>query len=154
MNARSKEAPERIGSPARSAHFQRSRSARGRTAGFTLAEVVICLAIIVLVIGSVISAYIGTCFRAQWSGYNFAAQSLAMQELELARTAKWDLNDTPPVDQITNLNLIGWSTNASGAWSGYTTNTLDLPVVGTNVIWATNYTTVSLVTLSTTPPTY
>lgn len=123
--------------------YPRSRAA------FTLAEIVICLAIIVMVMGSVIGAYIGACFRAQWSGYNLAAQALAMQQLEFARAAKWDVLTTPPVDEITNMSLLGWTSSNGITWTGYTTNTLDLPVSGTNYIWATNYCMVSLVTNTT-----
>jgi hypothetical protein len=129
-----------------------SRLARRAAGGFTLAEIVICLAIIVMVFGSVVLAYISAAFRAQWSGYNLAAQALAMQQLEFARAAKWDVLDTPVIDEVTNLNLMNWSSANGGAtWTGYSTNTLDLPVQGTNVVWATNYCTISFVTNSTSP---
>jgi hypothetical protein len=118
---------------------------RRLTSGFTLAEIVISLAIIVVVFSSVIAAYISAAFRAQWSGYNLAAQALSLQQVELARAAKWDVMTTPQLDEVTNLNLTGWSSSDGITWKGYSTNTLDLPISGTNVIWATNYCTVSLV---------
>jgi type II secretory pathway pseudopilin PulG len=126
----------------------------GRSAaGFTLAEIVISLAIIVLVLGSVILAYIGSSYRAQWSGYNLAAQALAMQQLEYARAAKWDVLNlgSSSVDEVTQLNLTAWSSaNGGSTWTGYTTNTLDLPISGTNCVWATNYCTVTYATNNTT----
>jgi type II secretory pathway pseudopilin PulG len=129
-----------------------------RTAGgFTLAEIIVSLFIIVMVFGAVITAYISAAFRAQWSGYNLAAQSLAMQQLEMARAAKWDVMVNPVDDEVillgtNNPTMVSWtSTNGGATWSGYSTNTLDLPVVGTNVVWATNYCTVSYITNSTSP---
>jgi type II secretory pathway pseudopilin PulG len=132
-----------------------NRSSRRTASGFTLVEVVMCLLIIVLVMGSVVAGYIGSCYRAEWSGYNLAAQALAMQQLEYARSAKWDVLDSTGGVQITNMNnLINWSQNGSGVWTGYSTNTLDLPISGTNVIWATNFCSLTLITLSATPAVY
>src|SRR5215831_12000479 len=54
------------------------RSRRGVRA-FTLAEVVMCIAIVALMFGGIIAAYIQGAYRAEWAGYNLAAQSLAMQ---------------------------------------------------------------------------
>jgi len=126
-------------------HSTTGRPSRRLASGFTLVEIVVSLAIIVLVFSSVIAAYISAAFRAQWSGYNFAAQALAMQQIEQARAAKWDVMTTPPVDEVTNLSLQGWATSDGITWTGYTTNTLDLPISGTNVIWATNFCTISLI---------
>lgn len=126
---------------------------RRHALGFTLAEIVISLAIIVVVFSSVIAAYISAAFRAQWSGYNFAAQALAMEQIELARAAKWDVMASPSYDELTMMtNLINWTTNGSGnaaVYTGYATNTLDLPVAGTNVVWATNYCTISMIAFGT-----
>ena len=41
-----------------------------RAAGFTLIEVVISTAIVALVFGGVITAYIQSGMRVQWSGYS------------------------------------------------------------------------------------
>jgi type II secretory pathway pseudopilin PulG len=107
---------------------------------FTLAEVVVCLAIASLIFCGVITAYVQSLYRAEWSGLSLAAQAYSIQQLEQAKAAVWDNTKC----QITNLNLTAWSCS-NNVWTGYTTNTLDLPVSGTNCLYATNFVTVSLI---------
>jgi type II secretory pathway pseudopilin PulG len=96
-----------------------------RQAAFTLAEVVVCVAIVALVFGGIITSYIQGAYRAEWAGYNLAAQSMAMQQIEQAKTAVWDSSH----NEFTNLVLQSWGI-------------LDLPINGTNKVYATNYVTV------------
>jgi len=107
-----------------------------REAGFTLAEVVISLAIILITLAGVIYGYIKTTDRAEWSAYSLAAQSLAMQGVEQTRAAKWDPQAWPPIDPLgeTNFNQV---------------EQLDVPKKGSPVL-ATNYISVTLV--SSNPP--
>ena len=108
---------------------------KARAAAFTLAEVVICVGIMMFVFAAIITSYIQTSYRAEWSGFSLAAQSSAIQQLEAAKSAVWDPLQTPVMDQISQLPRV-------------TTTLLDLPVVTTNIIYATNYTTVATVTTS------
>ena len=108
---------------------------KARAAAFTLAEVVICVGIMMFVFAAIITSYIQTSYRAEWSGFSLAAQSSAIQQLEAAKSAVWDPLQTPVMDQISQLPRV-------------TTTLLDLPVVTTNIIYATNYTTVTMVTTS------
>ena len=126
-------------------------SARNITSsGFTLVEVVMATAIVAIVFGGIINAYIQAGKRAEWTGYSLAAQSMAQQYIEVARAAVWDPAQTPPVNQITNMNLQGMTYASSNlTWTGYRTNILDVPYNSTNYILATNYITISLVNLST-----
>jgi len=101
---------------------------------FTLAEVVVCVAIVALLFGGIITGYIQGAYRAEWAGYNLAAQALAMQQIEQAKSAKWDNN----VNEFTNLLTLTWAT-------------LDLPINGTNMVYATNYVTVTPNQISSTP---
>src|SRR5215470_8330511 len=94
-------------------------------AAFTLAEVVMCLAIVALVFGGIITSYVQGAYRAEWAGYNLAAQALAMQQIEQAKSAVWDGSH----NEFTNLVLMSWAI-------------LDLPRNGTNKVYATNYVTV------------
>ena len=103
---------------------------------FTLVEVVIAMAIAALSLGSIINGYIISSQRAEWSAYSLAAHSLAMERMEQTRAAKWDPDGIPPTDQLTN--------------SPNTVEILDLPRSGTNIVYATNFMTIS--TISTTPP--
>jgi hypothetical protein len=115
-----------------------TNSGRPGNRAFTLAEVVMATAITAVVFGGIVTCHIQSSRRAEWSGYSLAAQALALQQLEQARSAKWDTLTTPAVDEITNIAPV-------------TSAILDLPISGTNAVWATNYATVSTVTISATP---
>ena len=115
----------------------------GNKRGFTLAEVVISLAVVALVLYGVIGSYIQSSVRAEWSGCSLAAQAQAMQQIEQARAAVWDWSLGK--NEITNLSLYGWTYNTNtGIGKGYSYTTLDLPISGTNIVVATNYVTLKL----------
>ena len=107
--------------------------------------------IVALVLGGMTVAYMQATRRAQWSGYQLAAQALSIQSLEQARAAVWD--QSLGKNEITNLNLSSW-TYSAGVMTGYSWTNLDLPISGTNVVRATNYVTVSMLYLNgtTNPP--
>jgi hypothetical protein len=73
-------------------------------------------------------------YRAEWAGYNLAAQALAMQQIEQAKTAVWDDQH----NEFTNLLQM-------------TSAVLDLPINGTNRVYATNYVTVTTNQVSSSP---
>lgn len=110
-----------------------------RTRGFTLAEVVMAIAVMGMIFAGVLSGYVLSARRAEWSGYSLAAHALAIQQLEQARSAKWDVMDTPAVNEITNLPAVTWAA-------------LDLPISGTNAVFATNYVSVTSILTSSNPP--
>jgi type II secretory pathway pseudopilin PulG len=112
------------------------RTPAARESGFTLAEVVISTAIILLTLGGVIYGYVKTTARAEWSAYSLAAQSLAMQGIEQTRAAKWDPQAWPPIDELGATNFIQ-------------VEQLDVPKKGPPVL-ATNFVSVTLVSLD--PP--
>ena len=101
-------------------------------------EVAIASAISGLMIGGIILGYVQSTNRAEWSAYSLAAQSLAMQRLEQARAAQWDELRSPKVDDLVAGNF------------PVKAEILDIPRAGTNVVWATNYTTITQVSVS--PP--
>jgi Tfp pilus assembly protein PilE len=105
---------------------------KARVAAFTLAEVVMCVCIMMVLFAAIFTSYIQTSYRAEWSGYSLAAQALAIQQLEQAKSAVWDTQQTPVKNEMTNLLLTSWAT-------------LDLPVSGTNYVYATNYSTLTLI---------
>jgi hypothetical protein len=122
-------------------------------AGYSLFEVVIATGIIAMVYGVILTGYIQCGLRAQWAGYSLAAQSLATEQVEQARSAIWD----PAIskNELTNLNLLSMKyTSSNRTWSGYVTAILDVPYRGTNFILATNYVSVQLINLNNTtnPP--
>ncbi|MSU20294.1 MAG: hypothetical protein EXS30_02740 [Pedosphaera sp.] len=105
---------------------------------FTLAEVVMAMAISALVIGGIIAGYTMSAQRAEWSSYSLAAHSIAMQRLEQTRAAKWDPQGWPQIDELVSSNFPA------------RVEVLDIPISGTNVVYATNITTIT--SMSATPP--
>lgn len=125
-------------------------SSTARNSGFTIVEVVIAAAIVAVVFGGIINGYIQAGKRAEWTGYSLAGQSMAQQYIEEARSAIWDPSQTPPVNEITNLNLMGLAyTSSNLTWTGYQTNILDIPYSSSNYILATNYVTITLDNITT-----
>ena len=104
--------------------------------GFTLPEVCMGIFISTLGFGGIMMGYVLSTDRAEWSSYSLAAQSLAVQGVEQARSAKWDPLAWPPVDElgVTNYTHL---------------EVLDLPVAGTPR-YATC--TVAVVDVSVAPP--
>jgi Tfp pilus assembly protein PilV len=121
----------------------------GRNSGFTLAEVAIACGIVMMVFTGIIVAYTQATYRAEWTGYSLAAESLAMKQIEQARSAHWDPADPTQKNEIYALSIQG-SNFSSGVLTGYSWTNLDLPTTSTNYVRATNYLTVKPVP-STTP---
>lgn len=122
----------------RDRHFERT----GTLAGFTLVEVIMSIAILALVIQGVLLGYVQSTRWTEWSAHSLAAQSLASQGAEQARSAKWDPQAWP--------QTIGpGMSDELGVTNYMQTNTLDIPMNGKPVI-VTNFITIT--TASTNPP--
>jgi len=115
----------------------RLRSAR-LCAGLTLAEVIVSLAITSISVGGMVSGYLLSVNRAEWTARSAAAEALAKQRIEQTRVAKWDPLAEPAIDELVSSNF------PAGV------ATLDLPTSGPTPVYATN--TVSIVTVSEDPP--
>ena len=114
-------------------------------AAFTLVEVVISIAILALVLAGMIYGYVQTNYRSEWSSMSLAAQSLAVQSVEQARTAKWDVHSgTPGVGRGTSDEL-----PAPTNFTQLFTNSLLVPSTGQSIT-VTNY--VWITAASTNPP--
>jgi hypothetical protein len=113
--------------------FNSSQNKRRRLAAFSLEEVVMAIALSSLCFVGTVKGYILSADRAEWSACSLAAQSLAFQRLEQVKTAKWDTMVYPQVDELVSTNF------------PTTTDTLDMPLAGTNTVSATVYTTISTV---------
>lgn len=126
---------------------------RRGASGSTLAEVVMAVCICTIAFTGILKCYTQTAERAQWAGYSLAAQALAIQQLEQARSGIWD--PTSGRNETTNLNLVNRTYNSSTRTSrGYTTSILDVPIHSTNTIRATNFVTVRTINVNNTtnPP--
>ncbi len=97
------------------------------------------LMIIGVAVVGIINGYSMAAKRAEWSGYSLAAQALAIQQIEQIRSARWDTQETPVIDNTTNVPLTSVAT-------------MDIPIIGTNTIAATNYVSVTTIVVSVTPP--
>ena len=105
----------------------------------TLAEVVISLAVLGLAMSGLLVGYIFSANRAEWAAYSLAAQSLAMQRLEQTRAARWDPWDTQGnTDEVVIASF------------PVVREILDIPLIGTNKVYATNFTTIKLISAN--PP--
>jgi len=107
------------------------------SAAFTLIEVITAIVLTGVLCEGMLLAYTQAARRAQWSGFSLAAQALTVQHIEQARSARWD--------PAANTNQIPFV-------AGTTVDTLDLPSIGTNVIYATSTVTVTYMTLGRTNP--
>jgi type II secretory pathway pseudopilin PulG len=126
-------------------HFAPPSIVRG---GFvcTFWELLISVAIVALVFGTIVNGYLIAAKKSQWTGCALAAQLMAVQTLEQTRSAVWDI--AVQTTEITNMNLSGKTLTVSGTtWTmtGYTTNILDIPWKSTNYIMATNFITIKSV---------
>lgn len=120
---------------------------------FTLVEVVLAVFICGLVFSGILRCYMHSAERAQWAGYSMAAQALAIQQLEQARSGVWEPSGSR--NELTNLNLLSRTYNTSTkTMRGYSVSILDVPISGTNAVSATNFVTVRVVNLNSTtnPP--
>jgi prepilin-type N-terminal cleavage/methylation domain-containing protein len=118
-------------------NYQPNRT-RGAAPGFTLIEVAVALAISVLVMAGMFKGYTLASRRAQFSSYQLAANAQAMQQLESIVAATWVVSGT----SVTNIFRSSLTNTQIAA--------LCLPNSATNLVYATNYATVSQ--LSTNPP--
>ena len=110
---------------------QRAGGAGPSKGGFTLVEVVVSLALAGLIFACILNSYVTSTFRAEWSGYSLAAQSLALQGMEQARAAKWDPLAWPVVDDLQDTNFVQ-------------INTLDI-AASRQIVYATNFISVTTI---------
>ena len=99
---------------------------------FTLAEVAVAMSITVMSMAGVIAGYIFATRQAECSAFSLAAQALATQRLEQTRAAQWEPRQSPPLDELVTNNF-----------PTVPTNRLDMPISGTNITYATNFTTIT-----------
>jgi Tfp pilus assembly protein PilV len=109
-------------------------------AGFTLAEVLVSIALAATTIGGVIACYLMAAQRSEWSSASGAAHRQVMMRMEQLKAARWDL-------AFTNGEL----DTLVGGPVAEPAQVLDVPQTGFDFLWATNWTTVSNVVGSAAP---
>jgi type II secretory pathway pseudopilin PulG len=110
----------------------------GKAHAFTLIEIAVALAVSVLVMTGMFEGYTMASRRAQFSSFQLAAQAMAMQQMESIVAATWVISGT----SVTNI--------FSPSLTATQVNALGLPSSGTNLVYGTNYATVTQI--STYPP--
>ena len=105
---------------------------------FTLIEVAVALAISVLVMAGMFQGYTMSSRRAQFASYSLAASATAMKQMEKIVASQWVISGM----SVTNI--------FSPTLTTVQTNALGMPSNGTNLVYATNFTTVTQI--STNPP--
>jgi prepilin-type N-terminal cleavage/methylation domain-containing protein len=109
-----------------------------RFRAFTLIEVAVAMAIGVLVMAGMFEGYTLASRRAQFASYSLAASATAMKQMERIVASQWVVSGLS-VTNIFNPTLVAVQTNSLG-----------MPSNGTNLVYATNFATVTQ--LSTNPP--
>ncbi len=104
-------------------------------AGFTLVETMVSIMILGLVFAGTLLTYTRAEQRAEWSGYSLAAQSLCVKTMEQFHAVLWDTQQTPVYNGTLLIPL-------------NSTNLLDIPVAGTNAVYATTTATITSFTQS------
>jgi prepilin-type N-terminal cleavage/methylation domain-containing protein len=61
----------------------------GAPRGFTLAEVLIALALVGMMIGGIITSYLAVAYRGEWASASSAAHRLSVMKLEQLKAAPW-----------------------------------------------------------------
>jgi type II secretory pathway pseudopilin PulG len=130
---------------------------RAGCAGFSLMEILVAFLIFGMTIGGLIYGYVQANRMAEFSSMSLAAQSLAEQGLEQARSAEWDTQMWPITngpgtgDEMTLLNNAGQSTGQDPtSHINYSqSDFLDIPSTG-GQIFVTDY--ISVTNISVNPP--
>jgi prepilin-type N-terminal cleavage/methylation domain-containing protein len=134
---------------------------RASRAGFTLIEILVAFLIFGMTISGLIYGYVQANRVAEFSSMSLAAQSLAEQGMEQARSANWDSQMWPVTngpgtgDEIAMFDNAGLAPGTTGfdpttVHTNYSqTDFLDVPSSG-GQIFITNY--IAVTTVSVTPP--
>jgi hypothetical protein len=83
-----------------------------------------------LVFSGVLIGYTRGSQRAEWSGLSLAAEALCVRQMEQVRAVLWDTQNVPITDDTTNIPT-------------RSVMILDIPIAGSNVVYATNTFTIS-----------
>jgi hypothetical protein len=97
----------------------------------TLTEVIISITVTALAIGGIVSGYVFSVDRAEWSARSSAAQILTAQRIEQTRAARWD--SLAGIDEVVATNF------------PLEILPLNMPTTSAGGVMATNITTITLI---------
>lgn len=99
-------------------------------------EVVFSLAILGIGLGGILTLYVRSAQRADWSGYSVSAQMMALSGLEQCRAAKYDPHGSPPTDALVGSNFPSrvdiLDPGTVNGTASYGTNTTTILTISTN----------------------
>lgn len=107
---------------------------------FSLVEVMVCVATFALITAGVVYGFTQADRNAEWSSMSLAAQSIASEGLERARSATWETEST------SDTTADDWPASTNIYWQ---TNVMNLPATGKSI---TNYVSIQVTAVSTNPP--
>jgi type II secretory pathway pseudopilin PulG len=96
-----------------------------------LTEVIISIAVTALAVGGMVSGYLFSVDRAEWSARSAAAQALTAQRIEQTRAARWDT--MAGIDEVVTTNF------------PVEVVPLNMPSTSMTGVLATNITTIALI---------
>jgi hypothetical protein len=105
-----------------------------RRGGFTLAEVVVSIAMAAVAVGGVISCYLMAAQRSEWTTASTAATQSAMDRMAQLRAARWEVSwegDSTRTNELVAGDFVEGPVP------------LDMPLTGTMPLMATNYVSVT-----------
>jgi type II secretory pathway pseudopilin PulG len=113
--------------------LKRSERSRRDERAMSLVEVLVAFAIAGLAVGGIVYGYVFSISSAERFALSQAANAQATERMEQVRGAVWYSTSSPVIDQVVSSNFPDQ------------TVTLDLSGAGTGVTYATNFTTISLI---------
>jgi prepilin-type N-terminal cleavage/methylation domain-containing protein len=126
MNARAKAAD----------HAGQHTLGLGVNSAFTLMEVVVSLVILGISLSGILTLYLRSAQRADWSAYSVSAQMMALGGLEQCRAAKYDPHGSPPTDTLVSTNFPSrvdiLDPGSVNGITSYGTNTTTIRTISTN----------------------
>src|SRR3954468_24868953 len=109
---------------------------RKSCAGFSLAEIIVCMLILGLGVAGMLSLYVQSAVRADWSAYAYSAHLMTLNAMEQCRGAKYDPRGSPPVDELVSSNFPSrvdvLDIGGSSSVLAYGTNITTITTVSTN----------------------
>lgn len=121
--------------------FNLKQTAGQRTRmAFSLVEVMVCMALFALIASGVVYGFSQAERNAEWSSMSLAAQSIASEGLERARSATWETESSSDTtsDELPASTNVYWQTNV-----------MAVPATGKNI---TNYVSIQVTTVTGNPP--
>jgi Tfp pilus assembly protein PilV len=107
-----------------------------RLAAFTLAEVLVSILIVGLSLSAMLSLYVQSAIRSDWSATNLSAQMMALSGLERCRAAKYDPRGGTPIDDLVSSNFPSYfdvlDVGTSSGVLTYGTNIITIRTASTN----------------------